>query len=123
MCVPSIGPVTALAFIAAIEDPKRFKRTRDTGAYLGLTGKRYQPGETDIALGISKQGDGMARHYLYEAANVLLTGVKNGGQETLCASKLGVEALKDARPQKGPRRGGKKARGPAWPHLERWNTL
>jgi transposase len=27
-------------------------------------------------MGISKQGDAMARHYLYEAANVLLTSVK-----------------------------------------------
>ena len=27
-------------------------------------------------MGISKQGDAMARHYLYEAANVLLTTVK-----------------------------------------------
>ena len=76
MSVPSIGAVTALAFIAAIEDPKRSGRTRDIGAYLELTGKRYRSGETDIALSISKQGDGMDRHYLYEAANVLLRTVK-----------------------------------------------
>ena len=71
--VPCIGPITALAFAATIEDPGRFKRSRDVGAYLGLTPKRYQSGETDITSGISKQGDVMARHYLYEAANCLLT--------------------------------------------------
>jgi transposase len=76
MSVPSIGTLTALAFIAAIEDPHRFQRTRDIGVYLGLTEKRYQSGETDIGMGISKQGDAMARHYLYEAANVLLTQVR-----------------------------------------------
>ena len=76
MSVPSIGTITALAYIAAIEDPHRFRRTRDIGAYLGLTEKRYQSAETDIGMGISKQGDAMARHYLYEAANVLLTSVK-----------------------------------------------
>ncbi len=73
MSVPGVGPVTALAFIAAIENVERFKRTRDIGAYLGLTEKRYQSADTDVGMGISKQGDAMARHYLYEAANVLLT--------------------------------------------------
>lgn len=76
MSVPGIGPITALAFRAAIEDPNRFSRTRDIGSYLGLTEKRYQSAETDIRMGISKQGDVMARHYLYEAANVMLTTVK-----------------------------------------------
>ena len=71
--VPCVGPVTALAFAAAIEDPGRFRQTRDVGAYLGLTPRRYQSGERDIAGAISKQGDSMARHYLYEAANCLLT--------------------------------------------------
>ena len=76
MSVPGVGPITALAFIAAIENVERFRRTRDIGAHLGLTEKRYQSAETDIGMGISKQGDAMARHYLYEAANVLLTTVK-----------------------------------------------
>jgi len=76
MSGPSIGTITALAFIAAIEDPNRFQRTRDIGAYLGLTERRYQSADTDVGLGISKQGDAMARHYLYEAANVLLTSVR-----------------------------------------------
>jgi transposase len=76
MSVPGVGPVTALAFIAAIENVERFGRTRDVGAYLGLTGRRYQSADTDVKMGISKQGDAMARHYLYEAANVLLTTVK-----------------------------------------------
>lgn len=71
--VPCIGPITALAFAATIEDPERFSRSRDVGAYLGLTPKRYQSGEKDVAGSISKQGDVMARHYLYEAANCLLT--------------------------------------------------
>lgn len=71
--VPCVGPITALAFVAAVEDPGRFKRSRGIGAYLGLTPRRYQSGERDIAGAISKQGDAMARHYLYEAANCLLT--------------------------------------------------
>ena len=77
MSVPGVGPIVALAFMAAIEDVRRFARMRDIGVYLGLTPKRYQSGETDVGLGISHQGDAMARHYLYEAANVLLTTVRS----------------------------------------------
>jgi len=44
---------------------------RDIGPYLGLTPKRYQSGETDVVLGISRQGDAMARHYLYESVRRL----------------------------------------------------
>jgi transposase len=76
MSVPGVGPVTALAFIAALENGERFRRTRDIGAYLGLTERRYQSADNDVKMGISKQGDAMARRYLYEAANVLLTTVK-----------------------------------------------
>lgn len=76
MSIPGVGPVTAMAFIAAIEDVRRFSSMRDIGAYLGLTPRRYQSGDTDVRLGISKQGDNMARHYLYEAANSMLTTVK-----------------------------------------------
>jgi transposase len=79
MSVPGVGRITALAYMAAIEKVDRFRRTRDIGAYLGLTERRYQSAETDVGMGISKQGDAMARHYLYEAANVLLTTVKKQG--------------------------------------------
>jgi transposase len=73
MSVPGVGPITALAFAAAIEDPERLRRVRDVGADLGLTPKRHQSGEKDVSGSISRQGDAMARHSLYEAANVLLT--------------------------------------------------
>lgn len=73
MTVPGVGPVTALTFCSAIDDPARFSRSRAVGAHFGLTPKRYQSGETDRVGHISKQGDGLARQALYEAANVLLT--------------------------------------------------
>ena len=61
MSVPGIGPITALAYRAAIDDPTRFAHSRDVGAYLGLTPKRYQSGVVDRDGGISKCGDHMAR--------------------------------------------------------------
>src|ERR1700746_2185268 len=75
MTPPGIGPVTALCFLATIDDPTRFKRSTSVGAYVGLTTRRYASGEIDWTGRNSKCGDKMLRSYLYEAANVLLTRV------------------------------------------------
>jgi hypothetical protein len=75
MTAPGVGPITALCFLATIDDPSRFKRSRSVGAYAGLTTRRYASGEIDWTGRISKCGDKMLRCYLYEAANVLLTRV------------------------------------------------
>jgi transposase len=75
MTAPGVGPITALCFLATIDDPTRFKRSRSVGAYVGLTTRRYASGEVDWTGRISKCGDKMLRSYLYEAANVLLTRV------------------------------------------------
>ena len=72
MMVPGVGPLTALAFRATIDQPGRFRRSRDVGAHLGLTPWRYQSGETDVQGGISRCGDELARTALYEAAHSLL---------------------------------------------------
>src|SRR5829696_3928614 len=54
MTVPGVGQLTAMAFAAAVDDPERFKRSRDLGAYFGLVPRRYQSGEVDYTGGISK---------------------------------------------------------------------
>jgi transposase len=76
MAVPGVGQLTALAFTAAVDDPGRFRRSRDVGAYLGLVPRRYQSGEVDYTGSISKCGDRRVRTLLYEAANVMLTRYK-----------------------------------------------
>jgi transposase len=76
MTVPGVGPVTALAFLSTIDDPKRFKHACDVGPYLGLTPTRHQSGEVDRHGRISKCGDAFTRTCLYEAANVLLMKVQ-----------------------------------------------
>jgi transposase len=76
MTIPGVGQLTALAFTAAIDDPSRFRRSRDIGAYLGLVPRRYQSGEVDYTGSISKCGDRRVRTLLYEAANVMLTRYK-----------------------------------------------
>ena len=89
MTAPGVGPITALCFLATIDDPTRFKRSRSVGAYLGLTTCRYASGEIDWTGRISKWGDKMLRSYLYEAANVCSLG-SQGGQR----SKPGASGLR-----------------------------
>lgn len=73
MTIPGIGPITSLAFRATVDDPTRFASSKSLGAHLGLTPRVYQSGETDRSGQISKAGDRMLRHLLYEAASALMT--------------------------------------------------
>ena len=76
MSVPGVGPITALTYKSSIEDPNRFARGEDAGAFAGLAPRRSQSGERDHMGRISKAGDPMLRSALYEAANNLLVRVK-----------------------------------------------
>ena len=76
MTVPGVGVVTALTFRHTIDDPSRFHSASSVGAYLGLTPRRNQSGETDTNGKISRWGDGLLRSYLFEAATVLLYRTK-----------------------------------------------
>jgi len=96
MSVPGIGPLSVLAYVSAIEDPSRFRRSRSIGAHLGLTPRQYQSGEIDRSGRISKCGDPLTRTLMYEAAVVILTRVKR-------ASPLKDWALKVAK-RSGPRK-------------------
>ena len=70
MTVPGVGVVTALTFRHTIDDPSRFRSVSTVGAYLGLTPRRNQSGETDTSGKISRWGDRLLRTYLFEAATV-----------------------------------------------------
>lgn len=76
MTVPGIGAMTALAFKAAVDDPRRFTSSTKVGPYLGLTPRQYQSGESEWIGGIGKTNDPLLRAYLYEAAGVLMTRVR-----------------------------------------------
>ena len=80
MTVPGVGPLTALAFVTTVDNPARFGRSSNVGAYLGLTPRRHQSGERDVSGRISKCGDRLTRSYLFEAANVLLMQGSSAGR-------------------------------------------
>jgi transposase len=73
MTIPGVGTITAVTYLTTIDDPDRFQRSRDVGAHLGLTPKKYASGKVDRNSGISKCGDVLMRTTLYQAALALLT--------------------------------------------------
>ncbi len=72
LSAPAVGPIVALTYASAIDDPSRFKSSKRVGAHFGLTPKKYQSGETDYTGRISKIGDASVRTALYEAAHIML---------------------------------------------------
>jgi transposase len=91
MSTPAVGPIVALTYSAAIDDPARFKSSKQAGAHFGLTPRKYQSGETDRSGRISKIGDAAVREALYQAAHVMLTKPVTG------CSQLKSWAMKIAR--------------------------
>lgn len=98
MEIPGVGPITALSFYCAVDNPARFQKSTDVAAYFGLTPKQFQSGETDYTTGISKRGDMSVRRTLVIAATVLLTSTKGwcslkAQPRAGVASRRGVFAL------------------------------
>jgi transposase len=81
MSTPAVGPIVALTYAAAIDDPARFKSSKQAGAHFGLTPKKYQSGETDRSGRISKIGDASVREALHQAAHIMLTKPVKGCSE------------------------------------------
>ena len=66
--VPAVGPIVALTYASAIDDPARFKSSKQAGAHFGLTPKKHQSARPRYTGRISKIGDASVRTGAYEAA-------------------------------------------------------
>jgi len=66
--MPSVGPVTALAFVAALDDVARFRSAHQVQAYLGLVPSEYSSGDRRARGHITKRGDARMRWLLVETA-------------------------------------------------------
>jgi transposase len=72
MEIPGVGPICALSFFSAIEDPSRFARVAAVGSYFGLVPKVRQSGKYLQSLRIDKAGDERTRARLIMSARVIL---------------------------------------------------
>ena len=70
--VHGVGTLTALTYVLTLEDPRRFRRSRDAGAYFGLRPRRRESGNSRPQLRISKEGDAYVRKLLVQCAHHIL---------------------------------------------------
>ncbi|HEU0368477.1 MAG TPA: IS110 family transposase [Candidatus Acidoferrum sp.] len=70
--IKGVGTLIALTFLLTLEDPHRFRRSRDVGCYLGLQPGRRNSGQSEPQLHISKEGDPYLRTLLVQGAQHIL---------------------------------------------------
>ena len=70
--VKGVGTLIALTFLLTLEDPHRFKKSRDVGCYLGLQPGRRNSGQSEPQMHISKEGDPYLRTLLVQGAQHIL---------------------------------------------------
>ena len=70
--ISGVGPLLSLAFVLTIEDPARFKKSRQVPAYFGLVPRRKQSGARDPEMHISKAGNPLIRRLLVQAAQYIM---------------------------------------------------
>jgi transposase len=75
--IPGVGALTAVGYVACLEDPTRFHRSREVGPYLGLRPRLRQSGGMRHEGRIAREGDTMLRHLLVQAAHSLLNTKKD----------------------------------------------
>lgn len=68
MTVPGVGPVTAVRFVAALDDVTRFSTAHGVQSYLGLTPGENSSSERQQRTGITKAGPAPLRRTLVQAA-------------------------------------------------------
>ena len=70
--VKGVGTLIALTYVLTLEDPRRFRKSRDVGCYLGLRPGRRNSGQSEPQLHISKEGDPYLRTLMVQGAHHIL---------------------------------------------------
>jgi transposase len=70
--IPGVGPLTALSFVIVLEEAGRFRKSREVGAFLGLTPRKDQSGDTDKQLRITKAGNKYLRRLVIGCGQYIL---------------------------------------------------
>jgi transposase len=70
--IKGVGTLIALTFLLTLEDPHRFRKSRDVGCYVGLQPGRRNSGQSEPQMHISKEGDPYLRTLLVQGAQHIL---------------------------------------------------
>lgn len=95
--VPGVGPVTALAYVLTLEGPDRFEKSRTAGAFVGLTPRRDQSGDTDKQLRITKAGNTYLRQLLITCAHYILGPFGPPSDLRRCGERIAARGGKNAK--------------------------
>jgi hypothetical protein len=119
MSVPGVGAVVAVTFKSGVDNPTRFRRSRDVGPHFGLTPRKYQSGELDVTGSITKVGD-------RDGADGAVRGSERDADPCrahVAAQELGDGRGEAARWEEGTRRPGAQARRHPPPDVDRRHEL
>jgi transposase len=70
--VKGVGTLIALTYVLTLDDPHRFRRSRDAGCFLGLRPGRRNSGMSEPQMHISKEGDRYLRTLIVQGAHYIL---------------------------------------------------
>lgn len=83
--VKGVGDLIATTYVLTIEDPHRFRKSRDAGCFVGLQPGRRNSGESEPQMHISKQGDEYLRTLLVWGRKLAARGGKNAKKRAVAA--------------------------------------
>jgi transposase len=108
--VYGVGRLIGMTFLLTIDDPERFKHSREVGPFLGLVPKQRDSGDSEPELSISKEGDKLLRSLLVQAAHCILR--KNAPDSDLrrWGLKKAGESEETTTAKKGKQKGSKRAK-------------
>jgi transposase len=95
--VKGVGNLIALTYVLTIEDPHRFRKSRDAGCFVGLQPGRRNSGESEPQMHISKEGDEHLRTLLVQGAHYILGPFGEDSDLRRWGQKLAARGGKNAK--------------------------
>jgi transposase len=95
--VKGVGDLIATAYVLTIEDPHRFRKSRDAGCFVGLQPGRRNSGESEPQMRISKEGDEYLRTLLVQGAHYILGPFGEDSDLRRWGQKLAARGGKNAK--------------------------
>jgi transposase len=97
--VKGVGDLIARTYVLTVEDPHRFRKSRDAGCFVGLQPGRRNSGECEPQMRISKEGDEYLRTVLVQGAQYILVPFGEDSDLRRWGLKLSARGGKNAKKQ------------------------
>ena len=105
--IPGVGLIAAMYFVFTVDDPQRFRNSRDVAAFFGLRPSMRESGGTHSYGSITKEGDPEMRRLLIQAAHGLMHSRRD------CALKTWAKLMEERRGKSKAGRAGRQANSPS----------